>query len=216
MHEFDSTNEMWTAFENNIKQTIDRYIPTKLSSKSNRYPFMTRDLRRLINKRDKYFYKARKSNNPQVKQHAKTLKALVQRSLIEAYWKYVQDIISDPEASNLQDHKPTKKFWSFMKGLRKDASGVSPLLDNGKYCSDPKEKADILNRQFQSVFTEDERTAVPNKGNSPVSSMPQIVIDHKGVEKLLDGLKPHKASGPDAIPARVLKEAAAEIVPVLH
>ena len=45
--------------------------------------------------------------------------------------------------------------------------------------------------------------------------MPDIVVDVRGVHKLLSNIKPNKASGPDSIPCRVLKEAALELAPVL-
>ena len=38
----------------------------------------------------------------------------------------------------------------------------------------------------------------PDKGPSSFPSMPQIEISTPGVKKLLDNLKPHKASGPDS------------------
>ena len=40
-------------------------------------------------------------------------------------------------------------------------------------------------------------------------------VDLKGVAKLLDGLNVHKASGPDGLNARVLKECSNEISPIL-
>ena len=40
-------------------------------------------------------------------------------------------------------------------------------------------------------------------------------INVDGVEKLLDGLQGHKAHGPDGIPARLLKEFAHNMVPLL-
>ena len=45
--------------------------------------------------------------------------------------------------------------------------------------------------------------------------MPIIQIDNNGVIKLLSGLNPAKANGPDLLPIRVLKEAAREIAPYL-
>ena len=102
-----------------------------------------------------------------------------------------------------------------MKSLRKDASGVSPLLHDSVCHSDSTEKANILNHQFQSVFTREDLASLPDKGDSPFPSMPEIGVDTNGVRKLLEGLNPHKASGPDAIPPRVLKEAASELAPAL-
>ena len=45
--------------------------------------------------------------------------------------------------------------------------------------------------------------------------MLDIVVEAHGVEKLLSTVKSSKASGPDEIPCRVLKETAHEIAPIL-
>ena len=45
--------------------------------------------------------------------------------------------------------------------------------------------------------------------------MPEFEINVCGVQKLLHTIKPNKASGPDSIPCRVLKEAASELAPAL-
>ena len=45
--------------------------------------------------------------------------------------------------------------------------------------------------------------------------MGDITVDQKGVAKLLDGLNVHKASGPDGLNAKVLKECSNEISPIL-
>ena len=45
--------------------------------------------------------------------------------------------------------------------------------------------------------------------------MGEITVDPKGVLKLLNNLNTHKASGPDGLSARVLKECSSEISPML-
>ena len=45
--------------------------------------------------------------------------------------------------------------------------------------------------------------------------MGDITVDPKGVSKLLDGLNIHKASGPDGLNTRVIKERSNEISPIL-
>ena len=59
------------------------------------------------------------------------------------------------------------------------------------------------------------RSDPPSKGASPFSSMGDITVDLKGIAKLLDGLNVLKASGPDGLNARVLKECSNEIFPIL-
>ena len=43
-----------------------------------------------------------------------------------------------------------------------------------------------------------------------------IKIEQKGLEKLLRQVNPNKASGPDTIPNRILKECAEPIAPILQ
>ena len=45
--------------------------------------------------------------------------------------------------------------------------------------------------------------------------MGEITVDPNRVLKLLNNLKIHKASGPDGLSARVLKECSSEIAPIL-
>ena len=45
--------------------------------------------------------------------------------------------------------------------------------------------------------------------------MPDINIHVNGVAKLLRGLKAHKATGPDEVPARLLREAAYHLAPII-
>ena len=99
--------------------------------------------------------------------------------------------------------------------LRCDQTGIAPLKDANFLHSDPKSKANILNRQFASVFTDDSATFLPDLGPSPHPSMDNIHIHVPGITKLLINPKPHKASGPDGVPARLLKETAEEIAPAI-
>ena len=46
--------------------------------------------------------------------------------------------------------------------------------------------------------------------------MPEITITDKGVECLFKGLNPNKASGPDGISPRLLKELHVGIAPILN
>ena len=46
-------------------------------------------------------------------------------------------------------------------------------------------------------------------------AMPPITITVQGVDKLLTGLNPNKAQGPDEISPRLLKELHTEIAPIL-
>ena len=90
------------------------------------------------------------------------------------------------------------------------------MKTNDGLATDSKTKANALNSQYQSVFTNEDTTTIPDKGTSPYPPMPDINITTNGIEKLLTNLNASKASGPDLIPIRILKEAAPQIAPVLQ
>ena len=92
---------------------------------------------------------------------------------------------------------------------------MSRLRENGILKTGNKDKADIFSRQFGSVYTRENAGDIPLKGPSPYPDIEDISIDPKGVKKILHRLNPDKASGPDDLSARVLKECTAEIAQVL-
>ena len=93
--------------------------------------------------------------------------------------------------------------------------GVAPLKSDDNLVTDAAGKADVLNRQFSSVFTQEQINTMPDKGASPYPNLPKITITRNGVEALLQKVKPKKASGPDLIPARFLHEMAEPLSAVL-
>ena len=93
--------------------------------------------------------------------------------------------------------------------------GVADFEIDGLNISDGQSKAEILNKQFSSVFTEENLINLPEMGNNPTSEIPGLQISSKGNLKQLLSLKTNMASGPDDIPSWFLKENAYEIAPIL-
>ena len=83
------------------------------------------------------------------------LKHNIQKKMKQAYWQYIESIIT-PTTDDATDSSPfcaMKRFWQYIKSTRKDYTGVATLKVNGTIINVPKEKADQLNKQFESVFT---------------------------------------------------------------
>jgi hypothetical protein len=55
--------------------------------------------------------------------------------------------------NNEEVHSLPKRFWTDIKHKKSDKSGVAPLRKNGRLETDPINKANILNEEFQSVFS---------------------------------------------------------------
>ena len=92
--------------------------------------------------------------------------------------------------------------------------GVPPLKNGSDTVSDQVGKANILNSFFKSVFTNEKTSNLPDLQQTVPDIEPlEIVAD--GIEKLLRDLNPSKASGPDNIPNKILKECSVELAPLL-
>ena len=147
--------------------------------------------------------------------HYRSIKARVQKAERQAYWQYVENLIEEGDENGEQRPGKQKRFWSYIKALRKDNSGVAPLKENGKMQADPLDKSNILNRQYESTFIREDEVNIPQPEGQPYPPMPEIDISREGVLKLLKKINPNKASGPDMIPARILKDLAEELAPIL-
>ena len=125
-----------------------------------------------------------------------------------------------PTRKNARRHATTTSTpWSATEATRRSFThslrtkkcvcpGVASLKKDGDTVRDARGKAEVLNSQFLSVFTEEGDSPIPNLGTSSTPDAPNIQVGRNGVMKLLRGLKPHKATGPDEISSRLLKEMA--------
>ena len=125
----------------------------------------------------------------------------------KAHNDYVSKLISPDKKY------PNKRFWSYVKSHRQEYSGIPTINANGCTLSEDSAKANALNAQFASVFTRED-TSVILRDSLPYIMRP-INVAVEGVASLLANLDPSKASGPDGIPARVLKDMANDLAPSL-
>ena len=77
-------------------------------------------------------------------------------------------------------------------------------------------KAESLNEQFNSVYTEEGSIPLPNLGESPYGAIEMLPITISGVSDQLNKLNPSKAQGPDGIPPWFLNTYAAQLAPIVH
>ena len=104
---------------------------------------------------------------------------------------YVNNLVGDVKAN-------PRDFYRYINCQKKDTQGIPPLKrKHGKgVVQSDLEKAEKFNGQFTDVFNKYEHTQVPLLGRF-APFMNDIVISKDGVIKLLKGLNPSKALGPD-------------------
>ena len=101
-----------------------------------------------------------------------------------------------------------------MNRVKTGSTGLAPLKSTTTLVTDPQEKAEILLNEFSSVFTVEDTNSIPWLGPAK-NQIDDIAVTEEGVSKLLANIKPHKASGPDKIANRVLKELHSELAPIM-
>ena len=110
-----------------------------------------------------------------------------------------------------------KSFYSYVRSRCKTKDKVGPLKDeNGKLVLDDKDRAQLLNTFFSSVFTKENMTQIPevkNRDNTggEDEKLNEIKIDSIMVFNKLARLKEGKAPGDDGFVPLFLKNVASEI-----
>ncbi|KAI8514688.1 hypothetical protein Bbelb_072790 [Branchiostoma belcheri] len=216
------TEKLWQMFKSALKDSMARHIPTKKPRRKESLPWMTPDILRLIRKRNRLYRKMKKSGCQITQKEVKNLNREIRKLMRRSYWRYTESLFS-PTSSEEGSRPSQKRFWTYMKHQRSTTTGVPALKSNGKLITDPKQKAELLNKQFYTAFSEGaiysaaefrERCSLPDSRDD-FPPMEDIKISTFGIEKLLTSLNPTKAAGPDGITPRVLKELAKELAPIL-
>ena len=206
-----SVDQNWQRIEDCLNKTMTECIPTrKAATRKNHRPWINRELRRKIRRKARLYKKARKSQRAEDWVYYKAARKQCSKDTLKAKNDYVNEKIMDD-----LEHGNTKPFWRFIKHLQFDIISIPPIRHAGQLLTNSIEKAGVFGAEFQSVFTREDLTCIPWLGCKCNSVIPPLTITEVGVKKLLDRLKPQKASGPDRIPNHVLKELSDVLSPVL-
>ncbi len=109
-----------------------------------------------------------------------------------------------------------KAFYSFAKKSAEYKPPVGPLLDEGnKLESDPATMANILQRQYQTAFSDPSRVDPDSitLNREPTAILDDLSLCVEDVHKAIDELQSSSAPGPDKFPASILKECKTSLSP---
>ena len=141
----------------------------------------------------------------------KDLKKTVQKKSRQERWNYTNNIVNQGE------DKARKRFWSYVKRFTSDNTKIAVLQKGGIKATSPREKAQLLNKQFSSVFTEEATDVLPQiMSNKQYPGIGSLVITVKGVEKMLINLNANKAAGPDDLHGKLLKNTVKKSALLIH
>ena len=197
-------DDLWTKFSKHIIDIQKRHVPSIMTSPRFSQPWITRECKRKISRKKRAYkkFKRTKLDSDWLKYQEAAKKS--RKPFKNAFNTNVQLSVSPDLKSN------PKKFFSFIKNKRKENIGVSPLRESTSLKFTKQDRAHILNNQFSSVFSVDDKTS-PNVQGPQSDKMHEININNERITRLLKNLSSSKASRPDMISARFLKETADEV-----
>ena len=103
-----------------------------------------------------------------------------------------------------------KAFWAHARRKLKTKVGIAPLLSDPDNKESLKfgdiEKADILQKQFSSVFTNEPEGNIPRIRDRCMKTDLDFSITEEMVLKLIESLNPNKSIGPDDMHPKMLIE----------
>ena len=203
-----SVQENFDLLTSFIQDSADKHIPSKTSRSVSSIPWITPEIRRKIRRKNKTHAKAKKTGSSKLRSKFETLRREIKADVRKQHDLYVNNLVGDVKAN-------PRDFYRYINSQKKDTQGIPPLKrKNGKgVAQSDLEKAEEFNGQFTDVFSKNEHTQVPLLDRC-APFMNDIAVSKDGVIKLLKGLNPSKALGPDELHPRVLKELATELGPV--
>ena len=221
-----SADSLWEWFTARLEEGIKQYVPHRNAGKKDHHPWISRVLKRLLKKEKKLHAKVKRYRSNTNISKLKDIQRKIQKRFRREYWAYVEDIIcptaSAPDNQGRPDKKHSKRFWTFIKHNKQDSIGIASLQnpETGRLETKPTQKAQILNKQFQSVFSPRTparlQTLCSDQTLPRYDTMQEFDISTNGLLKLLGTLKPHKAAGPDNVRPYMLRDLRDVIAPVLQ
>ena len=200
----------WTDFKSVLLDVRDQCIKRKQVKNRKKSSWVTKDVIRGIRAKAKAWKKYRSSDrNLQLYEQYKVKLGLAKRAITEAKKKFEADLA-------LKAKKNSKTFFAYVNSKKKVQNSIGPVKDElGSLVSDDRRCADIFNRYFSSVFTQENCNLVPDPNRlyqgDKKDELSCVAINEEIVERKLSELNVNKSPGSDGLHPKFLFEIRKEI-----
>ena len=218
-HLFDGKDvqQMWDILREILLESEKKYIPNKVLeiNGDNKYKeTFSIVIRQKIKKKHNLWKRYMETRSPTVYRNYCKIKNKV-KNMIKYTRKQKEKCIS----GNIKNNP--KAFWKYTKSKIKSNSTISSLHANPKDSSsnlidNSKEKANILNQYFASVFTNEPDGEFVRLEEKQIVQQSPLDFSIDEVRKLLQNLKTGKSPGPDGLHPRFVNELADDLCLPLH
>ena len=203
-----TVEQCWEKLKKKIIDLRNRYVPVKQEGdtwRKGKIP-INYELRSLIKNKKRLHRKWLNSLNKRTEDCTRKeyveVRNMVNNQMARAKQQYELNISAESKRN-------PKRFWRHVRSYLKTRIGVSPLLsspeDETSIRHEDKDKANILQDQFCSVFTKEPDGVLPHFASRTNKSI-DMKLSIVKVRKEISALKSNKAIGPDEIHPDMLKQ----------
>ena len=203
LHEKD-VNESWEIISDKIKYALQNFVPTKFisSNKIKSNHISIDDSLHFLLKQKRIFFKMYKKHKTKINLYNYNLA----RNKVSAKIRLNNKTKENKIAKNIKQNP--KAFYQYIASKTLKKEGVSDLTDkDGVLKSNDKDKSNILNDFFSSVFTQEDNINIPEfKYDKDINTtLNTCSISINDMENALNNLNISKSPGPDNFHPHFLK-----------
>ena len=208
----DYPNAMWEIWKNLFLEVLDKHAPLQQKKiRSKKVPWITSDIKKLMNTRDKFKRKAILTNHENDWLNFKTARNKVNIELRSAKKDYYSSKIAGQKIN-------PKKAWKSINNLlgRQNKPTVVNELNVGEQnLTSPEDIAEGFNEYFSNIgpdvaskidYSNSNFETYVKIAQSEFAAFQPVTVSH--VSHLLHGLSNNKATGIDKISSKIIKLAA--------
>ena len=205
-----STDTMLRRYIEVCTSVAKECVPLKKGTRRNKTNGIPRDRKNLMRRRSRINKQIQRATSDTRKTKLKKEVVDIEKMLKKSYDNDRQT--NESKAVSAIKKNP-KYFFSYAKKFSKLNSGVGPLFDvDNSIVTHPASMADLLSRQYKSVFTEpiepmhESRNIFPDECTEQAPQLKDINFDEADIEEAIQELSATSAAGPDSFPALMLKK----------
>ena len=203
---FNAVEECWAAIKKKLLELEEKYVPKKKltgkpSWKKGIFPINKASQEAIKDKHKKHrsWMRSKQCDDGEEAHNSyKKARNKVRRLLRNAKRAFEKNISRQAKTN-------PKVFWGYARQNLKSKAGISPLLQDKKeplsLQFDDEAKANILQRQFSSVFTNEPHNQAPDFNARTNTKLERLTITIEMVLEALKSLNLNKSSGADYVHA---------------
>ena len=200
----NNVDDMWNIIKEKIEYAQKLYVPNKIIINNKNKPqnvTMDDNLHTLI-KDKRYLFKIYKKYKTKRAQYNYNLA----RNRVSLKIKLLNKNKENKIAKNIKTN--SKAFYQYIASKTVIKEGIYNLINkNGDVIKEDKDKCELLNDYFSSVFTTEDTDDIPvfKHNNDSLPSLETCTVTLKDMENAIHNLNANKSPGPDNFHPKFLK-----------